>query len=78
MLSDIVVLAKPLLSNYAASWAKQALYNSFLYKCFKLHAFPNFQILSRCLETGSQALYVDTDYCKCCFGINLYPVNKIC
>ena len=28
--------AKSLLSEYVASWAKQAVSNSFLYKCFKL------------------------------------------
>ena len=48
MLSEIVLLAKSLLSEYAASCAKQALSNLFLYKCFKLPVSLNFGILSRC------------------------------
>ena len=36
MLSEIVFFAKFVLSEYAASWAEQALSNSFLYKLFKL------------------------------------------
>ena len=46
MLSETVLLAKSLLSEYAASWAKQALFNHF-YKCFKLPVSRNFWILSR-------------------------------
>ena len=42
-MSEVVLLAKPLLSEYAASWAKQAFSNSFLGKCFKLPVFPNFE-----------------------------------
>ena len=53
MLSEIT---KSLLSEYVASWAKQALSNSFLYKCFTLTVSRNFQILSRCLANGPQAL----------------------
>ena len=45
MLSEIVLFAKPLLSEYAASWAKQALSNSLLYKGFKLPVSLNFWIL---------------------------------
>ena len=43
MFSETVLFAKSLLSEYAASWAKQALSNSFLYKRFKLPASLNFE-----------------------------------
>ena len=43
--SEIVLSAKSLLSEYAASWAKQALSNSCQYKCFKLSVSLNFWIL---------------------------------
>ena len=41
----MVLWAKSWLSEYNASWEKQALSNSFLYKCFKLPVFLNFWIL---------------------------------
>ena len=48
-MSEIILLAKSLLSEYTASWTKEALSNSFLYKCFKWPISLNFWILSRCL-----------------------------
>ena len=41
-LSQIVLLAKSLLLDYAASWAKQASSSSFLYRCFKSPISLNF------------------------------------
>ena len=54
--SEIILLAKSLLLEYAASWAKQALFNPFLYKCFKLLIFLSFWMLSQCLVNDQQAL----------------------
>ena len=55
-MSEIVLIAKSLLSEYATLWEKQALPNSFLGNCFKLPVSLNFQISSRCLVNGPQAL----------------------
>ena len=56
ILSERVLFAKSLLSEYATSWTKQALSNSFLYKCFKLPVSLNFWILSQYLVNGPQTL----------------------
>ena len=56
ILPEIVVFAKSLLSEYAASWAKQALSNLFLYESFKLPVSVNFWFLSQSLVNGPQAL----------------------
>ena len=56
ILPEIVVFAKSFLSEYAASWTKQALSNSFLYECFKLPVSLNFWFLSQRLVNGPQAL----------------------
>ena len=55
-LMEIVLLAKSVLTEYAVSRAKQALSNSFLYKCFRFLVSLNFRILSQCLIKGPQAL----------------------
>ena len=56
MLSEIVLLAKSLPSEYTPSWEKPALPNSFLYKCFTLPVSLNYWILSLCLVNGPQSL----------------------
>ena len=48
-LSQIVLLAKSLLLDYAASWAKQASSSSFLYRCFKSPISLNFWTLPQVL-----------------------------
>ena len=58
-MSEIFLLDRSLLSEYAASWAKQALSNSFLYKCSKLPVSLNCWILSWCSVNGVQALSVN-------------------
>ena len=75
-LSETVLLAKSLLSEYAASWAKQALFNSFLCKKLNVSVSLSFGILSQCLGNGSHALLVNSDYFKCSSGINVPPANK--
>ena len=75
-LSETVLLGKSLLSEYAASWPKQAFSNSFLYKCFKLPVSVDYWFLSRCLVNDPKALRVNTGCFKCNSGINLSPVNK--
>ena len=76
ILSQIVLLAKSLLSEDAASWAKQALSNSFLYKCFELPVYLYFGIFSRYLVISPQAIKVNPGCFKCSSGINLSPFNK--
>ena len=58
VLSEIVLSAKPLLSEYDRSWARQALSNSFWDKCFKLQVCLYFWIFSGCLVNSPQALLV--------------------
>ena len=53
---EIVLLAKSVLTEFAASRAKQALSISFLCKCFRFLVSLNFRILSQCLIKGPQAL----------------------
>ena len=77
-MSEIILSAKSLLSEWVASWAKQAFSNSFLYKCFKLLISLNFWILSWCLVNSSQALSVNPGCFKCSSGISLSPIKKIC